>query len=88
MVIYQKGEPVFPFGPVTFEVSLQKSENKLNTKGGFVFKETNTFFVDVYDDGRLGDFKTEWDTQYFKITFCGEEQSPNTIIIPLNESIY
>ncbi|MBE6748306.1 MAG: hypothetical protein E7557_03645 [Ruminococcaceae bacterium] len=88
VVVYQKGDPVFPFGPVTFEVSLQKYNNKTDPTEEKSFTEINTFFVNVSDDGKSGDFKTEWSPQYFKITFLGDEQLPHTIMIPLNENIY
>lgn len=78
LTVFQVGDPAFPFGDVEYEVLVQK--NNADSQ----YYTVSEFSVTVSDDGGVGEFETEWQDDFLKITFEGSEQKPNTVIIPLN----
>ncbi len=64
------------FGDAIYYVNLRNAEDD------YIIREA-TVYVD--DNDYVGTFTYDWSDTYFKITFDGDEQSPNTIILPFEQ---
>lgn len=76
LVVNEIGEPIWPFGPMQYEVRLTSLNNKSN-EGSAAFKTW------VFDDGGRGSFSVKWEKGQAVITFDGEEQSEAVFALPL-----
>lgn len=67
------------FGDARYTVNLRYNDDEnLND----IISSVEVF---VADDGKSGSFETEWHDTYFLITFDGDEQNSNTIVLPFTK---